>query len=337
MRSPIDLIPSSPRWRVWLALATIYLVWGSTYLAIRVVVETMPPLLSASVRFFIAGALMWLFLAIRRGVSSLRISVPELLASSLVGSLLLLGGNGLVTIAEVEVPSGLAALIIASVPLWVILLRKLFSDRVPLTSLLAVPAGFAGVGLLLLPGNRPAGVGLFGPLLLVAAALFWASGSFFSSKLPLPTDPFVTTVYQMLGGAGALLLGGLLRGEASGLNFSDVSLSSGIALLYLIVAGSLLAFTAYVWLLQNAPISQVATYAYVNPVVAMLLGWLILSETLTGMMIVGAAVVIASVAFTVTGESRFAEAAKAAQSSDERVPAPSVPGDVSAVPVAEVV
>ncbi|HEX2241239.1 MAG TPA: EamA family transporter [Actinomycetota bacterium] len=332
MRSPAEFIPSSPRWRVWLALATIYLVWGSTYLAIRVVVETMPPLLSAGVRFLIAGALMWAFLAARRGLSAMRVSVPELLASSLVGTLLLLGGNGLVTIAEVDVPSGLAALIIASVPLWVILLRKLFAERVPISSLLAVPLGFAGVALLLLPGNRPAGVGLFGPLLLVAASLFWASGSFFSSKLPLPRDPLVTTTYQMLGGAVSLFAGGLIRGEGSGIQLSEISLSSTVALLYLIVAGSLLAFTAYVWLLQNAPISKVATYAYVNPVVAMLLGWLILSESMTGMMIVGAGVVIASVAFTVSGESRLA-ATKEREIVDERVPN----SDVTPMPVVEVV
>jgi len=296
------LRPARP-WLVWVALWTVYIVWGSTYLAIRVTVETIPPLLSGGVRFFIAGAIMFLFLTWRRSWAEMRVSGRELLSSLLVGGLLVVGGNGLVSIAEIDVPSGLAALIIASVPLWVALFRTLTRDRVAAGTVAGLALGFAGVAMLVIPGDRPGDAPLFGVLLLVGAAALWSSGSFLSTKLSLPADPFTSTAYQMLLGSALSLVIGIARGEASDFHVDEFSTSSIVGLSYLIVFGSWAAFTAYVWLLQHAPISKVATYAYVNPVIAIFLGWWLVGEEITGIMLVGATVILASVAYIVSHES----------------------------------
>jgi drug/metabolite transporter (DMT)-like permease len=305
----------------WSALWTVYLVWGSTYLAIRIVVETLPPLLSAGVRFVLAGLIMSLFLMWRSGASRMRVSLREVGASALIGSALLLGGNGIVTIAEQDVPSALAALIIASVPLWVVVLRALFGDRASGGTLVGVAVGFAGVGILVGSSGGGDGGTLGGVLLLVLASLSWAAGSFFSSKVALPKDPFVSTSWQMLTGGAALLVSGVALGELDGLDPSEFSRGSLLGLAYLVVFGSLLAFTAYTWLLNNAPISKVSTYAYVNPVVAVFLGWIILSETITPLMLVGAAVIVASVAFIVRHEVKVKRAAANGQTGSPQ-PAP---------------
>lgn len=298
-----DLVGTPPGWLTWAALWTVYLVWGSTYLAIRVAVETLPPLLHASVRFLVAGSVMYVWLLFRGGRSRMTISGPELRASAIVGTALLLGGNGMVAIAEQSVPSALTALIIASVPLWVVLLRGWFGEKVGGGTWLGVLVGFLGVGLLVFPGSEAAGASPLGVFLVVLASISWASGSFFSSRLPLPSDPFVSTAIQMLSGGVVLGAVGVVRGELGGLDPNAFSTSSILAVVYLIVAGSLLAFTAYTWLLRTAPISKVSTYAYVNPVVAVFLGWLILSEEITSLILVGAAVIVASVAFIVRQEA----------------------------------
>ncbi len=288
---------------VWGALWVIYIVWGSTYLAIRVTVETLPPFLSAGVRFLVAGVIVYAVLALRRGWRALAITKRELAASALVGAALLFGGNGLVSLAEQEVSSSLAALIIASVPLWVVLLRTLTGEKVSRGTLAGVAVGFAGVAMLVLPSGGANGASMAGLLTLVVASGSWASGSFFSSRLPLPRDPFVSTAAQMVCGGLVCVLAGGIAGEASGLAISEFSGASLAGLAYLVTVGSLFAFTAYVWLLQNAPISKVATYAYVNPVIAIFLGWLILSESITTSILVGAAVIVSSVAFIVSKES----------------------------------
>ena len=293
----------APSWMVWAALWVIYIVWGSTYLAIRVTVETLPPFLSAGSRFLLAGLIVFAFLAVRGGLQAIRLTRREVAASALVGAALLFGGNGLVSLAEQTVSSSLAALIIASVPLWVVLLRTITGEKVSRGTLVGVGIGFAGVAMLVLPGNESNGAGLAGLLTLVVAAASWASGSFFSSRLPLPRNPFVSTAAQMVLGGLVLLVAGTVTGEASGLDVSEFSGASIGAFAYLVTVGSLFAFTAYVWLLQNAPISKVATYAYVNPVIAIFLGWLILSESITTTILVGAAVIVSSVAFIVRKES----------------------------------
>jgi drug/metabolite transporter (DMT)-like permease len=282
---------------IWANLASVYVIWGSTYLAIRVLVRTVPPLYGAGARFVVAGGLMLAFLGRRR---ALRVERRELLACALVGTLLAAGGNGLVTVAERDVPSGLAALLVASVPLWIVIYRTAGRDRVAGATLLSVAIGFAGVALLLLPGNRPTGVPLGPSLVIVGAAASWGLGSFASQRVPLPADGLATTGWQMLFGGLVLTVAGLLAGEHVGTPSGE----SAWAWAYLVVIGSLVAYTSYTWLLRNAPISQVATYAYVNPVVAVVLGALILNEHVGAATIAGSALIVASVAAIVRREAR---------------------------------
>jgi drug/metabolite transporter (DMT)-like permease len=290
-------------WLLWGALATIYVVWGSTYLAIRVMVETMPPLLAASARYVVAGAVFWAILRIAGGRERVRATPRQLAGAALIGTLLCFGGNGLVTVAERDVPSGLAALIMGAMPLWVLLMRAGHGDRVPRATLAGVAVGFAGLALLVLPGDRPGDAPLWAVLVVVVASVSWACGAFYSPRTPLPRDALASTAWQMLFGGAGMLAVGLLAGEAGHVEPSAFSADSVIAFVYLITAGSLLAFTAFVWLLQNAPVSTVMTYAYVNPVVAVLLGWAILSEEITLTVVIGAAAIVLSVATVVRRES----------------------------------
>jgi drug/metabolite transporter (DMT)-like permease len=265
-------------------------------------VETMPPLLSAGLRFVAAGGILYGWIWFRGGRPRLRMSRRELLASFALGILFFPGGNGLVTLAETEAPSGLSALIVAAIPLWVIVFRLVSRERVPLVTLAGVAGGFAGVGILVAPGSHAAGIALWSLLTLIAAAFCWALGSFLSPKAPRPHDILVATAAQQVLGGLVLLLIGFAAGET--LDPGSWSGRSFGGFVYLVTAGSLLAFTAYVWLLHNAPISTVATYAFVNPVVALLLGWWLLSEQLTKTMLVAAIVIVASVALVVRTEGR---------------------------------
>jgi drug/metabolite transporter (DMT)-like permease len=285
------------------ALLTVYVVWGSTYLAIRVMVETMPPLLAAGVRFGVAGAIFLAVLRLRGGPGKLRATRSELLGAALIGNLLCFGGNGLVTVAERDVPSGLAALIIGSVPLWVVVMRSIHGDRVPRATLAGVLVGFVGLAILVLPGDRPGDAPLGWVLLIVAASVSWAAGSFYSRRTPLPREALVSTGWQMLFGGLGMVFVGTLVGEWPDVDLGAFSTDSVLAFGYLIVFGSLLAFTAYTWLLRNAPISTVATYAYVNPVIAIFLGWAILDEEITATVVAGAAAIVLSVAAVVRRES----------------------------------
>jgi drug/metabolite transporter (DMT)-like permease len=287
---------------IWFALVTVYLVWGSTYLAIRVVVESAPPLLSMGTRFVVAGAVLAAFLALRHGIAVLRVTWRQLASAGLVGVLLLLCGNGVVAIAEQTVPSGLAALMIAATPLWLVLLRMGAGDRPRALSLTGTALGFAGIAVLARPGGHDGDIETWGLVLLVGATIAWAIGSFFSSRLPMPPNPFVATMWEMTVGGALMLLVGVLRGELDGFAVGDVEGEAWAWLAYLVVFGSLAAFTAYVWLLQNAPISLTATYAYVNPVVAVVLGALVLSEPITTAIVLGGAVVVIGVGLVVSTE-----------------------------------
>lgn len=289
---------------MWLALGAVYLIWGSTYLAIRVMVETVPPMLGAGVRFVLAGVVMLVVLAARGGLRRVRLDPRGLAAVALIGTLLAAGGNGLVTVGEMHVPSGLAALLVASVPLWIVLFRSAGGDRVAGRTLAGVGVGFAGVALLLLPGNRPAGVPLGPVLLIVLAAVSWGLGSVFAQRLRMPPDPLVSTGWQMLAGGIVLLVAGLIAGEAGGVRVGAFSADSVLALAYLVTIGSIIGYSAYAWLLQNVPISQAATYAYVNPMVAVGLGWAILDEQVPSTMLLATAVIVASVAVIVRRETR---------------------------------
>ncbi|MFF3321093.1 EamA family transporter [Streptomyces sp. NPDC002889] len=288
---------------VWGALAIVYVVWGSTYLGIRIVVETMPPFLSAAGRFVVAGLILATLVAWRQGVSALKVTRAQLASAATVGVLLLLGGNGLVVLAETTVPSGLTALLIAVVPAWVVLLRRAFGERPGLGAYLGVALGLAGLAVLTLPGLSGE-VRITGVLTVIAATTMWSVGSFSSSRIPMPANPFAASAYEMVAGGIGCLLVALGRGEQHGFDLADVSARSWTALAYLVVFGSLIAFTAYAWLLHSAPLSLVATYAYVNPVVAVLLGAMVLNEELSWPIAVGGTVVVAGVCLIVSTERR---------------------------------
>ena len=285
-----------------MALGTVYVVWGSTYLGIRVMVETVPPMLGAGARFVTAGAVLLVALAARRGPAAIRPTAPQALSALAVGTLLM-GANAIISVAELHVPSGLAALLVASVPLWVILLRTLARERVARPTIAAVAIGFAGVALLVRPGAQSGDATVLGLLTVLVGAVMWASGSFASTRVRLPADPLLSTGWQMLFGGLASLAAGFARGEAGTLDPAAFSTRSIVALTYLVVFGSWVAFTAYAWLLQNAPISRVATYAFVNPVIAIALGALVLGEVVTPITVVAAAIIVASVALVVRVES----------------------------------
>jgi drug/metabolite transporter (DMT)-like permease len=284
------------------ALGIVYVVWGSTYLAIRYAIEGFPPLLSAGLRFAAAALLMLGYLAVRRP-AALRATRGQLVTAAISGILLLAGGNGLVTIAEQRVASGLVALLIACVPLWIVILRALLRDRPAPATALGVLIGLAGVALIFLPGGS-GGTDAAYAALCVLAALCWAVGSLLVTLRPVPADPLTLTTAQMAAGGAVLLAVAAGHGELGRFAPGDASARSWLALAYLVVFGSLVAFTAYVWLLGNAPVSIVATYAYVNPAVAVLLGTLFAGERLTGSALVGGVVVLAAVALVVTAESR---------------------------------
>jgi len=291
---------------IWSALASVYVIWGSTYLAIAIAVQTLPPLLSAGIRFCVAGLVLLGIVAARRG---LRVGREQLIGAAIVGLLLLVGGNGFVVLAERTVPSGLTALIVASVPLWIVVFRRIAGDRIHPSTFVGVAVGFAGVAFLVVGRGSgtadPTGLGL-----LLVATVSWALGTFLSPRLRLPRDGLLSTGIQQLAGGMILVVLAAALGELSHLEPATWSTGSLLAMGYLVVFGSLVAFTAYGWLLQHAPVSLVATYAYVNPVVAVVLGFAVLAEPITPSIITGAAIIIAAVAFIVTREGARQRAAR---------------------------
>jgi drug/metabolite transporter (DMT)-like permease len=286
----------------WSALIIVYLVWGSTYLAIRVLVGAVPPLLAMGGRFLCAGAVLTAILVIRGGPGVLRVPWRQALSASLVGVLLLTCGNGGVAVAEQTVPSGLAALMVAAVPLWLVCMRLVARDTPRPVTVAGTVAGFAGIAILALPGSHPGGIGTWGIVVLLVATVGWSAGSFASPRLPVPPHPFVATAYEMIAGGLVLTAAGAASGELGKVHLAAISARDWAALAYLIVFGSLVAFSAYVWLLGNARISLVATYAYVNPIVAVLLGAVILHEQVTWPILLGGGVVVAGVCLVVSGE-----------------------------------
>ena len=294
---------------IWIALGLVYVIWGSTYLAIAIAVQTLPPLFSAGLRFCIAGLVLLAWVAARRGV---RVGREQLIGASIVGLLLLAGGNGFVVLAERTVPSGLTALIIASVPLWIVLLRRLAGERVHPSTFAGVAVGFGGVAFLVIPRGASGEVDSIGLAMLLVATTSWALGTFLAPRLRLPRDGLLSTALQQLAGGVVLVLAGATVGELGHLDPAAFSTGSLLALAYLIVFGSLVAFTAYSWLLQHAPVSLVATYAYVNPVVAVLLGAVFLAEPITPSILLGAAIIVAAVAFIVTREGARQRTTRAA-------------------------
>ena len=259
-------------------------------------------------------------LAARDGLSSLKISWTELRGAAIMGLLLLAGGNGIVAIAEQTVPSGLTALIIGAVPLWFVLLRFSGGDRPRALTWLGVLVGFAGIAAISLPKGGIDGVQTWGVVLLLVATISWATGSYLSPRLNLPRRTMVAVSYEMLAGGVIMTAGSVLFSDTRTFNAADVSADGWIALGYLVVFGSLLGFTAYAYALANAPLSLVGTYAYVNPVVAVILGWAILAEPITAVVVGGGALVVLGVALVVSAERpRLAEPEPEAQPEPERV------------------
>jgi drug/metabolite transporter (DMT)-like permease len=301
LRGPGSVARVSHGARVWIALGTVYLLWGSTYLGIELTGETIPPLFAVGVRFLAAALLMFAFTTWRHGAQALRVGRTELASCALVGTLLP-GSNAVLFVAERHVPTGVASLIIGTVPLWIVLLRTLTGDRPPQAALAGVIVGFGGLVLLVRPSG---GAPLWSLLLVVGAAMMWAAGAFLSGRLPMPRDSFAATSYEMLAGGLILLPIGL---SATQPHFSHFSGRSIFGFFYLVTFGSVVGYTAFVWLLDNAPIGKVATYAYVNPVVAIALGAIVLHESITWTIAAGAALVLACVAIVVRRESIPAEA-----------------------------
>jgi drug/metabolite transporter (DMT)-like permease len=283
--------------KLWIALLALYIVWGSTYLAIRFSVETIPPFLHASIRFLVSGAILFIW---RRAAGDATPTKSNWKAAAIVGTFLLLGGNGLVSLAEKTVPSGIAALVIATSPFWLTLFEafRAGGNKPNWLSILGLVVGFSGVFLLIGPAEITGSeqkIDTFGAIILLIAPILWSSGSIYARGADMPKSTLLSTGMQMLAGSVALFIVSVLTGELNGFSFADVSIRSWWGLLYLITFGSLVGFVAYGWLLHNAPISLVSTYAYVNPVVAVFLGWLLADELLNGRIAVASTIIIGSV------------------------------------------
>ncbi len=316
--------------RLVVAFAAVYIIWGSTYLCIRFAIDTIPPLLMAGTRFLIAGSLMYGWMRFYKHTPApTRIQWRTMI---IVGGLLLVGGNGGVTWAEQKVPSGLAALMVSAVPLWIAVVGWIAFDHVRPTSRMALGllAGLAGVALLVGPANLSGDDSLspVGTLALLGATLSWSIGTLYSRRAPQPDNPQLSTGMEMLAGGIILTLVATLRGEWADLNLGAVSLKSALALGYLTIFGSIVAFTAYVWLLRHTTAARATTYAYVNPVVALILGWALADEALSPRTLIAAAIIIGSVVIITT--SSTAQPAASAPAPEKRpVPEP-FPAEIGA-------
>jgi drug/metabolite transporter (DMT)-like permease len=297
---------------LWLAMATIYLVWGSTYLGIAIAIESLPPFLMAAIRFAIAGGLLLAWEAIRTRGHLTRPTLREARDSAIVGTLLLGIGNGFVAFGEQTVASGIAAIIVAMIPLWLVVFGWVyFRDHVPPLAAIGVAVGLVGVAVLVWPFGGAASFDALGIAILVLAPIGWAHGTLFSAhRARLPHSPFVASGLQMVAGAGVLAVEGTLTGELGRLHLDEISGSSLLALGYLIAFGSMLAFTTYAWLLRHAPLSLVGTYAYVNPIVAVALGAVFLAEPISPRTLLAGVVIVTAVAMIVTARSRAARPAE---------------------------
>ena len=298
---------ATPAARIWLALGTVYLLWGSTYLGIKYSIATIPPLLMGSVRFLVAGGILYAIAARTGDAGNDRLGARQWLAALVIGAALLVGGNGGVILAEQYVPTGVVALLVATAPLWMAIIDRIaFGRRLPPLVIVGLVIGFGGVAFLI--GSPGSGrISLFGVALALAAPLCWASGSVFTRHVRLPIRPLVAASMEMLTAGVLFGVASVITGELGRLHpFSPTSI---VALAYLIVFGSLIGFSTYVWLLRSAPLSLVSTYAYVNPVVAVILGTIFLSEPISLRTVIAGGIIIAAVALIVVARNRAAAAA----------------------------
>src|SRR6184192_239535 len=291
---------ATPAARIWLALGTVYLLWGSTYLGIKFAIDTIPPLLMGSLRFLVAGGVLYA-MAARGGRGR-----QDRLGASQWGAALLLGGNGGVILAEQYAPTGVVALLVATAPLWMAIIdRVIFGRRLPPLVIVGLVVGFGGVAFLI--GSPGSGhVRLIGAALALAAPICWASGSVFTRHVKLPLRPLMAAALEMLWAGVLFGIASLVTGEFGRLHIQNISTTSLVALVYLIVFGSLVGFSAYVWLLRSAPLSLVSTYAYVNPVVAVILGAAFLGEAVSARTLIAGGIILAAVALIVVARNRAA-------------------------------
>lgn len=292
------------RGQIIAAFASIYLVWGSTYLAIRYAVETIPPFIMGGARFLVSGALLYALARYRGAPKPTRLHWRN---AVIAGAFLLLGGNGAVVWAEQYVPSGLTALLVSILPFWLVIIEWARPPRRRPSGLVlgGLVLGFIGIIVLIGPGNIGGNgdIPLLGALVLILGSLSWAIGSFWSRDAKLPESGLLTTGMEMLGGGALLMIVGVVSGELADFDIYRISKESAIGLVYLITFGSLIGFTSYIWLLDKVSPARLGTYAYVNPIVAVLLGWAIAGESLTVRTGVAAAIVICAVALITSARS----------------------------------
>ena len=313
---------TAPTAAVAAALVIVYVVWGSTYLAIAVMIETLPPLLAAGLRFMTAGILMlgavWVHARWRRRSGAEapieRPTWQHWRSAIVIGLLLLLGGNGLVVLAELRIPSGMAAVLIATEPIWIVVILAVLNRHRPTVLVIAgLVAGIVGVAILLVPVQGLSGLDPIGIGLVIGAAVAWAAGSIFVQRAPLPRSGFLATGMEMLAGGVALAVAGFLMGELGRTDVTGFSTQSLLAFGYLVLFGSIVAFTAYTWLLAHVSATTAGTYAYVNPLVAVALGAILLHEPITPRTLVATVLIVVAVVVLVSGRSRPVEGPQAAE------------------------
>ena len=306
---------TAPKSQITLGMLIMYIAWGTTWVGIAYTVETMPPLISMAFRFFVASSVLALVLSLRNGFSVLKLTKSQLKTSAILGTFMLAVGMGTATSGTKVVPIGVGSLVVASMPIWTSLIRFLAKDRPSKKTVIGLIIGFIGISLIMLPGQteaRPGSTGenvLFWMLIIMVGSISWAFTSFKSKTMDTPQNAFVLSAYEMFFAGLTLLIVGLLFGESVN-DFINASATSYAGWVYLILVGSLLGFSTYVWLLDHAPISLVSTYAYVNPIVAVTLGILLFDEKLSINVLIGGAIVLAAVALVLRTESKLIEPAE---------------------------
>jgi drug/metabolite transporter (DMT)-like permease len=309
VRCPVATVAKRITPKVWFALVAVYLVWGSTYLGIALVIKTAPPLLSMGFRFLSAFLVLAIILLIFKGKNALKITKQELLSSMFLGGILLGFGLGNLTLAERYVPSGIAALIISALPIWVTIFQRIAGIKTRRITLIGIFIGLIGVAVIVLPGGTGPAPGAdpekvkFWMFMILIGNIAWAFGTFMTQRIPIPKDPFVLTAYEMLFGGLVLTVASYFNGERFNVEIiSNMSETSKWAWVYLVLIGSIVGYGAYVWLLNNTSLSLASTYAYVNPIIAVILGLIVLNEPVDWPLFFGGAIVLSGVALVVNGE-----------------------------------
>ncbi len=303
--------PTASPLAVWTGLVVLYIVWGSTYLGMKLAIDTVPPFVMGFLRFVPAGLLLAGGVALRDRRTIQRPTAVQVRDASIVGTCLLLGGTGLVAWGQQTIATGIAALLIGLVPMWLAVFgRLLFGDRIPVLAAAGIAVGLMGVAILAWPAGDVGRLDPAGLAALTVAPVFWSLGTLYATKRAvLPRPALFATGLQMIAGGLAFLVAALVTGETTGFDPAAVSTTSWFGIGYLVVVGSLIGFTTYAWLLTVAPLGRIATYAYVNPVVAVILGWVVLAEPLTARTAVAGAVIVFAVALIVTARGRATRAA----------------------------